>query len=297
MEFRSGFIALVGKPNVGKSTLVNSLVGSKVAITSKKPQTTRQRMLGIVHGPGYQAVLVDTPGMMVPKNRLHQKMVKAAEQEARDADLVLWLTEATHLPTDEDRAVAKKLSTSLGRETPVWLIHNKTDRSKGEEIYSAYAELCPQANRSYRISALNGQGVAELKTSLSEILPEGPPYFPEDQIREQNERLWLAEVIREQVLQVTRQEIPHAVAVSVEEFRAGEGDGDGLYARAILYVERSSQKGILIGKNGQLLKRIGSETRKELEAVWGRSLYLDLWVKVKEDWRDRDDWLRIFGYA
>ncbi len=297
MSYRSGFIALVGKPNVGKSTLVNRLVGSKVAITSKKPQTTRQRMLGIMHGPEYQAVLVDTPGLIQPKKRLHHKMVSSVEQEARDADLVLWLVEATHLPTAEDRGAAERLNRKVGPEVPIWLVVNKIDRARPEPVDEAYAELLPRAVRTFRLSATSGEGVPELSKAIAKILPPGPQYFPQDQVSEQNERLWLAEVVREKVLEATRQEIPHAVAVTVEELRPAEGDGEGMYARVLLYVERDSQKRILIGKNGQVLKRVGSETRQELEVAWGRPLYLDLWVKVQSDWRDRDDWLRRFGYA
>jgi GTP-binding protein Era len=295
MSFQSGFVALVGKPNVGKSTLVNRLVGRKVAITSAKPQTTRQRMLGVFHGSDFQAVLVDTPGMMLAKSQLHKKMNVAASQEARQADLVLWLAEATHLPTDEDKRVGKLLR-DVGQEgRPVWLVLTKIDKAK-EGVAAAYAQLFPEAAKTFQLSAKSGAGVPDLLKELVAALPEGPMFFPADQVTEQNERLWLAEIVREKVLSMTRQEVPHAVAVTVEELRPAEGGGDGLYGRAILYVEKESQKRILVGKNGDLLKRVGTESRKELEKAWGRPLYLDLWVKVKEDWREREDWLRIFGY-
>lgn len=293
MSYRSGFVALVGKPNVGKSTLVNCIVGRKVAITSKKPQTTRQRMLGVFHGDDFQAVLVDTPGIIAPKRRLHKKMVSVADQEAKQADLVLWLVEVTHPPTAEDQRVAS-LMLKESEKRPIWLVLNKVDKLKGGAA-EQYEELNSGASRTFAVSALQGLGVAELVRGITEMLPEGPPYFPPDQLSEQNDRLWMAEVIREKVLILTRQEVPHAVAVTVEELRPAD-KGDGLYGRALLYVERKTQKGILIGKNGAMLKKIGMEARAELEKAWGKSLYLDLWVKVKEDWRDREDWLRIFGY-
>jgi GTP-binding protein Era len=294
MSFQSGFIALVGKPNVGKSTLVNRLIGSKVAITSAKPQTTRQRMLGVFHGSDFQAVLVDTPGMMLPKSQLHKKMVTTASNEARQADLILWLAEMTHFPTAEDESVGKILKDVAQKSSPVWLVLTKMDKAK-EGVAEAYAKLCPEVAKTYQLSAKTGAGVPDLLKDLVAVLPEGPAFFPPGQVTEQNERLWLAEVVREKVLSMTRQEVPHAVAVTVEELRPAEGGGDGLYGRAILYVEKDSQKRILVGKNGALLKRVGTEARKELEASWGRPLYLDLWVKVKEDWREREDWLKIFG--
>jgi GTP-binding protein Era len=295
MSFHSGFVALVGKPNVGKSTLVNRLVGRKVAITSKKPQTTRQRMLGIFHGSDFQAVLVDTPGMMLPKSQLHKKMISAASHEAREADMVLWLAEMTHLPTEEDVRVGRMLKDVAETGRPVWLVLTKMDKAR-DGVAEAYAQGFPEASRTFPLSAKTGAGVPDLLKEMVAVLPEGPAFFPPEQVTEQNDRLWLAEIVREKVLSMTRQEVPHAVAVTVEELRPAEGGGEGLYARAILYVEKDSQKRIVVGKNGAMLKRVGMETRKELEAQWGRSLYLDLWVKVKEDWRDREDWLRIFGY-
>lgn len=294
MSFRSGFVALVGKPNVGKSTLVNRLVGRKVAITSNKPQTTRQRMLGVLHGDDFQAVLIDTPGIMISKNRLHKKMVSTAGHEAREADMVLWLAELTHRPTDEDENVAKMLA-EVAQKRPVWLVLTKSDKT-AEGVAQAYAETFPFVHKTYELSAKTGVGVPELYFDIVGTLPEGPVFFPPDQVSEQNDRMWLSEVLRENVLKLTRQEVPHAVAVTIEELRPAKGDADGLYGRAILYVEKESQKRILVGKDGSLLKRVGTETRKELEKTWGKSLYLDLWVKVKSDWREREDWLRIFGY-
>ncbi len=293
MSYRSGSVALIGKPNVGKSTLGNQIVGRKVAITSKKPQTTRQRMLGVLHGEDYQAVLVDTPGIMDARRKLHHKMVAVADQEARQSDLTLWLVELTHPPTEEDQRVAE-LVRQQSQHGKVWLVMNKSDRAK-EGVEEAYLALEVGAERSFRLSAKTGEGVSDLLEAVTSTLPEGPPYFPPDQVSEQNDRLWMAEVIREKVLDFTRQEVPHGVAITVEELRPAD-KGEGLYGRALLYVERKSQKRIVIGKDGAMLKKIGMAARQELEEAWGQSLYLDLWVKVKEDWRDREDWLRIFGY-
>lgn len=295
MSYHSGFVALLGKPNVGKSTLVNCLVGKKVAITSSKPQTTRQRMLGVFHGADFQAVLVDTPGIMTEQNKLHKAMVASATAEAQEADVVLWLVESTHLPTEEDRRVAE-MAQKLAGSRPIWLVLTKIDKQK-EGVVEACRELLPDAAQTFLVSAQDGVGVSELAAALKDALPEGPPYFPPGQVSEQNDSLWLAEVIREKVLENSRQEIPHSVAVTVEELREGKSGPDSIYGRVILYVERDSQKGILIGKNGDLLKKIGTQARKELSQQWGKPVFLDLWVKVKSDWRDREDWLRYLGLS
>lgn len=295
LSYHSGFVALLGKPNVGKSTLVNCLVGKKVAITSSKPQTTRQRMLGVFHGADFQAVLVDTPGIMTEQNKLHKAMVASATAEAQEADVVLWLVESTHLPTEEDRRVAE-MAQKLAGSRPIWLVLTKIDKQK-EGVVEACRELLPDAAQTFLVSAQDGVGVSELAAALKDALPEGPPYFPPGQVSEQNDSLWLAEVIREKVLENSRQEIPHSVAVTVEELREGKSGPDSIYGRVILYVERDSQKGILIGKNGDLLKKIGTQARKELSQQWGKPVFLDLWVKVKSDWRDREDWLRYLGLS
>ena len=284
-------MALVGKPNVGKSTLINRLVGTKVAITSSKPQTTRHRVLGVMHGEDYQIVLVDTPGLMQPRHALGRKMEKWALEESREADLVLFLVELTHPPTAEDEFAAEHLA-SLGER--VWLVLNKLDRRKDDQVADLYRQLGSYA-RSFEVSGLEGTGLDELTRALREFLPEGDPFFPPDQVTDQNRALLASEVIREKVLHLTRQEIPHAVAVVVEETRPADKP-DMLYVSAYLYVERPNQKRILIGKHGQLLKAIGAEARAELEELWGQRIFLELWVKVKEGWRDREDWLRSLGY-
>lgn len=289
MTFKSGFVALVGKPNVGKSTLLNALVGTKVAITSPQPQTTRRRVLGVVHRKDFQIVLVDTPGLSQPQHELGKRMVGTAQSESRDADVVLFLGELTHPPTDQDRAAIEL----LGRvKAPVFLVGSKLDKAKRpDEALELYKEL-RAFDEVIPISAVTGKNLPQLLKLVTSRLVEGPPYYPEDQVTDQNQRLLIEEVVREKVLLNTRQEVPHAVAVQVEELREGEP----LYAAVNLYVEREGQKRILIGKGGSVLKKIGSLAREELEQLLGKRIFLELWIKVKADWRDRPDWLRSLGY-
>ncbi|MEW6279910.1 MAG: GTPase Era, partial [Candidatus Eremiobacterota bacterium] len=248
-EFRSGLATLVGKPNVGKSTLLNALVGSKVAITSSLPQTTRRRILGVVHRPGYQVVLVDTPGITVPRHELGRRMAQIARTESQDADVVLFLADLTHPPRDEDRAAAERLRRL---RAPVLLVGTKVDLVQDPETrrrhLGEYAGLGTFAEV-LEVSAVSGQNLEELLRAVADRFPEGPPYYPEDQVSDQNQRLFIEEVIREKVLSTTRQEVPHAVAVQVEEMRPGKAP-DTLYVAANLYVERDGQKAILIGKGG-----------------------------------------------
>lgn len=289
MSFKSGFVALVGKPNVGKSTLLNALVGSKVAITSPLPQTTRRRVLGVVHRPDFQLVLVDTPGLTQAQHELGRRMVGTAQSESRDADLVLFLADLTHPPTDHDRAAVELLGRT---RAPIMLVGNKLDKAKRpEEALELYRAL-KEFEEVVSVSAATGKNLPVLLKAVVKRLQEGPPYYPPDQVSDQNQRLLIEEVIREKVLLSLRQEVPHAVAVQVEEVREGEP----LYVAANLYVERDGQKRILIGKAGSMLKKIGQQAREELEALLGRRLFLELWVKVKADWRDRPDWLRSLGY-
>lgn len=289
MSFKSGFVALVGKPNVGKSTLLNALVGSKVAITSPLPQTTRRRVLGVVHRPDFQLVLVDTPGLSQAQHELGRRMVGTAQSESRDADVVLFLADLTHPPTEHDRSAVELLGKT---RAPVMLVGNKLDKAKRpEEALELYRAL-KEFDEVVSVSAATGKNLPSLLELVVKRLEEGPPYYPPDQVSDQNQRLLIEEVIREKVLLSLRQEVPHAVAVQVEEVREGEP----LYVAANLYVERDGQKRILIGKAGSMLKKIGQQARQELEALLGRRLFLELWVKVKADWRDRPDWLRSLGY-
>jgi len=293
---KSGFVALVGKPNVGKSTLVNALVGRQVSIVTAKPQTTRRRILGVVHGEGYQIVLVDTPGLVEPRNALGRKMTKIIEAEGREADLVLLVVDLTSKPTKADREAFARVE-ALG--VPRLLVANKVDRARKPEqalpLLAAYGELGEFAEV-FPVSAAEGTNLDRLREAIVARLPEGEQFFPEDMDTDLDTQTWIEEVVREQVLNRTRQEIPHSVAVKVEDMQPGEENPEVLMIRVHLFVERASQKRILIGSKGALLKEIGQHARELIQKELDRKIYLDLWVKVKEDWRDREDWLRALGY-
>lgn len=292
---KSGFVALVGKPNVGKSTLVNALVGRQVSIVTEKPQTTRRRILGVVHGEGYQIVLVDTPGLVQPRNALGRKMTKIIEAEGREADLVLLVVDLTSKPTKADHEAFARVE-ALG--VPRLLVANKVDRARKPEqalpLLAAYGEL-GEFEEVFPISAAEGTNLDRLREALVARLPEGDPFFPEDMDTDLDTQTWIEEIVREQVLNRTRQEIPHSVAVKVEDMQPGDNP-EVLMIRVHLFVEKASQKRILIGSKGTLLKEIGQKSREQIQERLGQKIFLDLWVKVKEDWRDREDWLRALGY-
>jgi GTP-binding protein Era len=291
--YRSGFVAILGRPNVGKSTLLNALLGEKIAIVSPKPQTTRTRILGVLTRPDAQMVFLDTPGWHQPFHKLGEYMVEVVRRAVPDADLLLFLADLTELPRDEDRSLAELLR---GAEAPILLVGNKADLLHGRSPDAAlapYRELLPGAD-ALVVSALTGQGLTELQEAVVARLPEGPQYYPPDVVTDQPERVIAAEMVREQVLQHTHQEVPHAVAVDVEEFK--ERDDGTTYIRAVVYVERDSQKGIVIGQGGAMLKTIGQAARGELERFMEGKVYLDLWVKVRKNWRKKDSDLRWLGY-
>lgn len=284
---RSGFVALIGRPNTGKSTLVNALVGRKIAIVSSKPQTTRNRILGIVTRPAYQIMLVDTPGIHKnPVFRLNRQMIKEAVAAIPDADIILFMVDLTTTPREEDAHIATVLRQKVTQH-PVLLLGNKCDRIPPELAdtrLAAYHALLPSSQPVPVISALEGTGLDALLDAIIAQLPEGPRYYPDTQITDQTEWHIAAELIREAVLNLTRQEVPHASAVLVEEFE--ERENAITYIAATVWVERESQKPILIGRGGEKLKRIGSAARAELERFIVGKVYLDLWVKVKPKWRD-----------
>jgi GTP-binding protein Era len=292
-DFKCGYVALIGFPNVGKSTLLNRLVGEKLAITSPKPQTTRNRLLGIVNLPEAQFLFLDTPGVLDPKGALNASLVSAALTALSEADVVVWLVEPRP-PAQNDQVLLPQLR-RLDR--PLIVVINKSDsvaKPRLLPLISAYHEMFPTAPI-IPLSALLGDGVPELVAEILKLLPASPPLYPPDQETDSTERFLVAELIRERVLHHTSEEIPHAVAVQVEEF--DEGRRPYLVKiRAVIFVERDSQKGILIGKQGSMLKAIGAEARGEIEALLGAKVFLELWVKVWKNWRKDPRALRALGY-
>ena len=289
---KTGFIAIVGRPNVGKSTLLNAILGEKVAIVSSKPQTTRNKIVGIHTVGDNQYVFLDTPGMHEPKNTLGDYMVKEADTTMRDADAVILVVDAARAPGKIENNVIDYLKKS---ETPAILAVNKIDLCNREEI----AECLAAYNALYSfhafvpISARNGKNVAELLAECDPFLSESEFFFPDDIVTDQTERQIAAEIIREKILRSTNKEIPHGTAVVIEEFK---DEKTLLRIRAEIFCEKDSHKGILVGKKGETLKKIGSYAREELERIFGTKVYLNLWVKVKENWRDSANLVGNFGY-
>ncbi|ADG83257.1 GTPase Era [Thermincola potens] len=292
--FKSGFVALIGRPNVGKSTLMNKFLGQKLAIMSEKPQTTRNKINGVLTGENYQVIFLDTPGIHKPKHKLGEYMVQVAYNALKEVDLILFLVEATEQEVGTgDRYILEQLQEI---KTPVILVINKIDLVQKDAIlpvidaYTArkqFAEVVP-------VSAITGANLQALLDNILKYLPEGPKYYPDDIISDQPERFVMAELIREKVLELTRDEVPHSVAVDIEEVTARKNET--VYVRAVVYVERESQKGIIVGKGGQMLKKVGAFARQDIENLLGSKVYLDLWVKVKKDWRNRANILQGFGY-
>jgi GTP-binding protein Era len=300
-DHRSGFVAVVGKPNVGKSTLMNAYLGQKIAIVSEKPQTTRNRLLGILtlerdrgDMADAQLIFVDTPGIHQPLHKLGEYMVETAVRAIPDADVVLFLVDASRRPSDEDRQIAEVLR-SAG-DTPILLVLNKADLLPPEavnshvEVYQTLGEF----DEWLLISALHGNNLDRLLEVTIQRLPFGPRYYPEEQLTDQQLRFMAAELIREQVLRYLREEVPHSVAVVVQEFK--ERSEDLTYISANVFVERDTQKAIVLGKGGSMIKRIGQDARREIEKLLGTRVYLELWVKVKKKWRKDDQELRRLGY-
>ena len=292
-DFKCGYIALIGFPNVGKSTLLNRLVGEKLAITSPKPQTTRRRLLGIVNLPEAQFLFLDTPGVLDPKGALNATLVEAALTALAEADVVVWLVEP-RTPAPDDQVLLPQLR-RLHR--PLIVVINKIDtvaKPRLLPLISAYHELFP-ASPIIPVSALAGDGLPELVAEILPHLPASPPLFPPEQVTDSTERFLVAELIRERVLHHTSEEVPHAVAVQVEEFDESRRP-QLVKIRAVIFVERDSQKGILIGKQGLRLKTIGAEARADIEPLLGAKVFLELWVKVWKNWRKDPKALRALGY-
>jgi GTP-binding protein Era len=297
--YRSGFVAVLGKPNVGKSTLINAFVGQKIAIISPKPQTTRRRLRGILTLPQAQIIFIDTPGIHFPKHKLGEYMVETATRALRDIDLALFMVDVSQPPTKEDEEIAGLLLLDperKGRPAPVILVLNKVDLllpEKEEAHREAYLAL-GEFQEWLFLSATRGDNRERLLELIIEYLPLGPQYYPPDQVTDQEVRFMAAELIREQALEFLHQEVPHSVAVVVEEFQ--ERREDLTYISATIYVEKASQKGIVLGQEGKMLKRIGTAARKEIEALLGKRVYLELWVKVSKKWRRDEGALRRLGY-
>lgn len=291
---KSGFVAVIGRPNAGKSTLINSLIGEKIAIMSDRPQTTRNRIMCILNTDNAQIMFIDTPGIHKPQHKLGEYMVKAAEGTLREVDVILFVVDVNERKGAGDDYIINDLKTV---KTPVIFVANKIDKLSSMDkllpIISSYTEAY-DFEAVLPISALLDKEFTALEQEIIKHLPEGPNYFPEDMITDQPERVLVAELIREKVLKLTRDEIPHSIAVEIEEMKKRESEQ--LYIRAVIYAERESQKGILIGAKGFMLKEIGKQARRDIEPLLGNKVYLDLWVKVKPDWRNREQLLRQFGY-
>ena len=291
--FKSGFVAIVGRPNVGKSTFMNYVLGQKIAIMSDKAQTTRNKIQGVYTKDDAQIVFLDTPGIHKPKHELGEFMVKSAYSALKEVDAVLFMVNVSEKRGPGDDFIIEKLK---GIKTPIFLVLNKIDLVTPEvllERVESYKDALDFAGV-FPISVLQGNNVNELMEGLINALPEGPQYYPADQITDHPEYFVVSELIREKILQLTQEEIPHSVAETVDKMQKDEFDKVHVYANII--VERKSQKGIIIGKGGRLLKEIGTRARRDIQQLLGNKVYLELWVKVEKDWRKRKSNLQEYGY-
>lgn len=291
--FKSGFVAVIGRPNVGKSTLINALIGDKIVIVSDKAQTTRNRIICVYTDQEKQIVFMDTPGIHKPKHKLGEFMVTAAVDSLKEVEAVLFLVAANEKRGPGDNFIIEQLQKV---KVPVYLCINKIDTLSKEDLLKvivSYQDAYPFAGV-IPISALEKENLDVLLDELTSKLPEGPQYFPEDMITDQPERLLISDMIREKILLTTRDEVPHSIAVEVEEMKTRD-DGT-TYIRATIFVERDSQKGIIIGNKGAMLKQLGAQSRLDIQRLLGTKVYLDLWVKVKKDWRNKSGMLSELGY-
>ncbi|MFB7159767.1 MULTISPECIES: GTPase Era [unclassified Lysinibacillus] len=293
--YKSGFISIIGRPNVGKSTFLNRVIGQKIAIMSDKPQTTRNKVQGVLTSNDSQMIFIDTPGIHKPKHKLGDFMLKVSKNTLREVDVIMFMVNAEQKLGKGDEFILEMLA---GNPTPVFLVINKIDQIHPDELIGIiesykdrydFAEIVP-------ISALQGNNVEDLLTTLAKYLPEGPQYYPADQVTDHPERFIISELIREKVLHLTREEIPHSIAVVIDKIRRDEENEDKIRVAATIIVERDSQKGIVIGKRGALLKEVGIRARKDIEMLLGSKVYLELWVKVQKDWRNKSTHLRDFGF-
>jgi GTP-binding protein era len=289
---KSGFVNIVGNPNVGKSTLMNDLVGERISIITSKAQTTRHRIMGIVNTPEYQIVFSDTPGVLSPKYKLQESMLAFSEEALTDADVLVYVTDVVEDPSKNAEYLAKVAQ----EKVPVLLVINKIDllKNNGEldAIVARWREMLPNAEI-FPISAKEHFNVSNLMARIVALLPEGEPYFGKDALTDKPARFFVTEIIREKILLNYDKEVPYSTEVIVEKFEESEGS---IHIMAVIYVERDSQKGILIGKGGSMLKRVGTEARKDIEKFFDKRVYLELFVKVEPNWRNRENKLRQFGY-
>ena len=291
---KSGFIAVIGRPNVGKSTLINQLIGQKIAIMSDKPQTTRTRILCILTQPDAQVILLDTPGVHKPLSKLGEYMDRSITNTLKEVDAIFFVVDVTEKPGPGERFIMERLEKT---KKPVILVLNKIDLVTKEALLPIIAAYSKDRDFAavVPISALAEDNLDALLTEAKKHLPEGPAYYPEDMVTDQPERLIAAELVREKVLSLTRDEVPHSIAVDVDEMTTRPNND--VYIRATIYVERDSQKGIVIGHKGAMLKEIGRLARPDIEMMIGNKVYLDLWVKVRKDWRNRDAILKSLGFG
>ena len=293
--YKSGFISIIGRPNVGKSTFLNRVIGQKIAIMSDKPQTTRNKVQGVLTTNDSQMIFIDTPGIHKPKHKLGDFMLKVSKNTLREVDVIMFMVNAEQKLGKGDEFILEMLA---GNPTPVFLVINKIDQVHPDELIGIiesykerynFAEIVP-------ISALQGNNVENLLATLTKYLPEGPQYYPADQVTDHPERFIISELIREKVLHLTREEVPHSIAVVIDKIRRDEENEDKIHVAATIIVERDSQKGIVIGKRGALLKEVGIRARKDIEMLLGSKVYLELWVKVQKDWRNKSTHLRDLGF-
>ena len=292
-EFKSGFVAIIGRPNVGKSTFMNKVLGQKVAIMSDKAQTTRNKVQGVLTTEQSQIIFIDTPGIHKPKHMLGDYMMKVAKNTLREVDAILFMVNVEESIGLGDEFIIELLKNN---RTPIFLVLNKIDKIHPDELIKEiekYKDLLPFAEI-VPISALQGNNVDHLVKVIERYMPEGPMYYPKDQISDHPEEFIVAELIREKALHLTSQEIPHAIGVQVEKM-VKESE-ERVHIEATIYIERESQKGIIIGKQGSMLKKIGQLARKDIEMLLGSKVYLELWVKVQKDWRNKPNFIRQIGY-
>ncbi|MBP5473446.1 MAG: GTPase Era [Bacteroidales bacterium] len=291
MAQKSGFVNILGNPNVGKSTLMNALVGERLSIITSKAQTTRHRIMGIVNGEDFQIVYSDTPGILIPQYKLQEAMMSFVDSALIDADLILYVTVVGEEKLPDNKYIEKIKATKI----PLVIVVNKIDLSKQDQLdkivemwYSAFpnSPIIP-------VSAINKFNIEPLLSTILELLPEGPEYFPKDQLSDKYERFFASEILREKILLNYKKEVPYSVEVEIETFKESD---DLISIRAVIHVARDSQKGIIIGKNGAMLKKVGSEARVDMEAFFGKKIFLELYVKVSKEWRDKPQMLKKFGY-